>query len=252
MVSCKYGVCNRESNSVISHLCVPHLYEAWSLLSCAWAAAHVMLHGVCATSHAQAVCSLCHSCKHMRRIGCHAVGFPLTDAQLSSSYTVLSAHAPDKTDWSAYAKLDTLVILMAGNTIHAVMSHLQQSGWNAETPVSPKPDRYVAGLACRITVCIAHCPCGLQQVLHLGTRSGLVSLLAREVPNRFCSCVCVLTGRTRWSSLLARLAQTHCQAHLTVWTCLLFRVCHDLMFFTAGCCDQMGWNRKARSVEGDH
>lgn len=157
---------------------------------------------------AQAVCSLCHSCKHVRRIGCHAVGFPLTDAQLSSSYTVLSAHAPDKTDWSAYAKLDTLVILMAGNTIHAVMSHLQQSGWNAETPVSPKSDRYMAGLACRITVCIRTVPVVCNRcytnMLPLATQSGLVSLLAHEMPNRFCSCVCVPTGRIRWSSLLAR------------------------------------------------
>lgn len=63
-------------------------------------------------------------------------GFPLTDAQLSSSYTVLSAHAPDKVDWSAYAKLDTLVILMAGKTMCSVMDHLRDSGWAVETPVS--------------------------------------------------------------------------------------------------------------------
>ena len=63
-------------------------------------------------------------------------GFPLTDAELSTSYTVLSAHAPDKIDWKKYAQMDTLVLLMAANNLRTVMQHLLDSAWSPETPVS--------------------------------------------------------------------------------------------------------------------
>lgn len=87
---------------------------------------------------------------------CIAEGFPLTDAKLSTSYTVLSAHAPENIDWTAYAKLDTLVILMAGNTIQAVMKRLEGSGWNADTPVSLSPS-YIASMVFAECVCPVFC-----------------------------------------------------------------------------------------------
>lgn len=64
------------------------------------------------------------------------VGFPLTDAQVSSSYTVLTAHAPDQVDWAKFAGLDTLVLLMAARNLHLIMQHLLRTGWSPQTPVS--------------------------------------------------------------------------------------------------------------------
>lgn len=66
-------------------------------------------------------------------------GFPLTDAELSTSYTVLTAHAPDKMDWAKYAQLDTLVILMAASSLRTIMQHLLNTAWAPETPVSFLP-----------------------------------------------------------------------------------------------------------------
>ena len=73
-------------------------------------------------------------CSHALLI-MHA-GFPLTDAELSPSYTVLSAHAPDNVDWDKYARLDTLVLLMAASNLGLVMEHLMRTAWAPETPVS--------------------------------------------------------------------------------------------------------------------
>lgn len=63
-------------------------------------------------------------------------GFPLTDAMASTSYTVLTAHAPDKIEWAKYAELDTLVLLMAASNLRIIMQHLLDTAWNPETPVS--------------------------------------------------------------------------------------------------------------------
>ncbi|KAL3137166.1 hypothetical protein ABBQ32_006733 [Trebouxia sp. C0010 RCD-2024] len=63
-------------------------------------------------------------------------GFPLTDAQVSSSYTVLTAHAPDQVDWANFAGLDTLVLLMAARNLQLIMQHLLRTGWSPQTPVS--------------------------------------------------------------------------------------------------------------------
>jgi len=66
-------------------------------------------------------------------------GFPLTDAVLSTSYTVLTAHAPDKMEWSKYAQLDTIVLLMAASNLRVIMQHLLDTAWPPETPVSICP-----------------------------------------------------------------------------------------------------------------
>lgn len=66
-------------------------------------------------------------------------GFPLTDAELSTSYTVLTAHAPDKVDWPKFAGLNTLVLLMAASNLQLIMQHLLKTGWSPETPVSIAP-----------------------------------------------------------------------------------------------------------------
>ena len=63
-------------------------------------------------------------------------GFPLTDAQMSTSYTVLTAHAPDKVDWAKFAGLDTLVLLMPARNLQLIMQHLLGTGWSPQTPVS--------------------------------------------------------------------------------------------------------------------
>ena len=44
-------------------------------------------------------------------------GIPLTDKYLSRGYMVLSGHQPEHFDWSALAKIDTLVILMGGRSL---------------------------------------------------------------------------------------------------------------------------------------
>ena len=66
-------------------------------------------------------------------------GFPLTDAVLSTSYTVLTAHAPDKVEWSKYSQLDTLVLLMAASNLRVIMQHLLNTAWPSDTPVSMYP-----------------------------------------------------------------------------------------------------------------
>jgi len=63
-------------------------------------------------------------------------GFPLTEAVLSTSYTVLTAHAPDKVEWSKYAQLDTIVLLMAASNLRVIMQHLLNTAWPSETPVA--------------------------------------------------------------------------------------------------------------------
>ena len=63
-------------------------------------------------------------------------GFPLTDAQVSTTYTVLTAHAPDQVDWAKLSGLDTLVLLMAARNLQLIMQRLMNTGWLPETPVS--------------------------------------------------------------------------------------------------------------------
>ena len=65
-----------------------------------------------------------------------SVGFPLTDTTLSTSFTVATAHDPASMDWQTLAGAGTLVLLMAGSHVAAIMEHLQAAGRPAHEPVS--------------------------------------------------------------------------------------------------------------------
>lgn len=55
-------------------------------------------------------------------------GIPLTDAVLSRCFAVFSAHEPSILDWQALARIDTLVILMAGRQLSEIVWQLQRQG----------------------------------------------------------------------------------------------------------------------------
>ncbi|KAI3436466.1 hypothetical protein D9Q98_005883 [Chlorella vulgaris] len=63
-------------------------------------------------------------------------GFPLTHPDLSRAFAVTSAHDPAAMDWPALAAMDTLVLLMGGKSLAAVVHELQQQGRAAETAVA--------------------------------------------------------------------------------------------------------------------
>jgi len=63
-------------------------------------------------------------------------GIPLTDPQLSRSFTVVTAHDPDGLDWVSLAKLDTLVFLMGGRTLPEIVRRLRGHGRSPTTPVA--------------------------------------------------------------------------------------------------------------------
>lgn len=63
-------------------------------------------------------------------------GIPLTDPALSRCFVVLSAHDPTSFDWSALARIDTLVILMGGRHLAEIVSQLQQQGRSPQTPIA--------------------------------------------------------------------------------------------------------------------
>lgn len=63
-------------------------------------------------------------------------GIPLTDAQYSQHFTVLSAHDPGRLNWSALAQLDTLVILMGGRQLETVIGQLRQHGQPPDHPIA--------------------------------------------------------------------------------------------------------------------
>ena len=63
-------------------------------------------------------------------------GFPLTDAEVGKSFAVTSGHQPEDIDWSAFSKIDTLVVLMVGRTLAALMVLLKMEGWDPAMPVS--------------------------------------------------------------------------------------------------------------------
>ncbi len=65
-------------------------------------------------------------------------GFPLTDAQLGRSFAVTSAHDPGSIDWAAFRGVDTLVLLMSGRSLPAIVDGLVSSGWSPDTPVRYK------------------------------------------------------------------------------------------------------------------
>lgn len=63
-------------------------------------------------------------------------GIPLTDPVLSRCFAVLSAHDLDAIDWSALARLDTIVILMGAKHLSEITDRLQAQGRSSETPIA--------------------------------------------------------------------------------------------------------------------
>lgn len=63
-------------------------------------------------------------------------GIPLTDAELSRCFGVVSVHDPSNLDWTSLAGLDTLVMLMAGQQLDCIVQQLQQQGKSPETPIA--------------------------------------------------------------------------------------------------------------------
>jgi uroporphyrinogen III methyltransferase/synthase len=75
-------------------------------------------------------------------------GIPLTDKYLSRSFAVVTGHEPEKLDWEALARLDTLVILMGGRQLERIAKLLQNAGCSPDTPVAVirnggRPDRQI-------------------------------------------------------------------------------------------------------------
>jgi uroporphyrinogen III methyltransferase / synthase len=63
-------------------------------------------------------------------------GIPLTDATLSRSVTIASAHDLAALDWELLARSESLVLLMGGRSLAAIVQLLQQHGRLAETPIA--------------------------------------------------------------------------------------------------------------------
>jgi uroporphyrinogen III methyltransferase / synthase len=63
-------------------------------------------------------------------------GIPLTDADQSRCFGVLSAHDLDALDWQTLSRLDTLVILMGGRSLAGIVARLQDQGRSPQTPIA--------------------------------------------------------------------------------------------------------------------
>ncbi len=63
-------------------------------------------------------------------------GIPLTDPVLSRCFAVVSAHAPAELDWEAFARIDTLAILMGGRHLGEIAYQLQRYGRSHQTPIA--------------------------------------------------------------------------------------------------------------------
>jgi uroporphyrinogen III methyltransferase / synthase len=63
-------------------------------------------------------------------------GIPLTDKNLSRSYVVLSGHQPEELDWSALARIDTLVILMGGRSLPPIIQYLLVNGRSPDEQIA--------------------------------------------------------------------------------------------------------------------
>lgn len=63
-------------------------------------------------------------------------GIPLTDKNLSRCFVVLSGHQPEELDWSALAKIDTLVILMGGRSLKIIIKNLIQYKRSPDEPIA--------------------------------------------------------------------------------------------------------------------
>jgi uroporphyrinogen III methyltransferase/synthase len=63
-------------------------------------------------------------------------GIPLTDRDWGRTIGVFTAHAPENLDWSALARMDTLVGLMGVGHLAHIQTKLLQNGRSPETPVA--------------------------------------------------------------------------------------------------------------------
>lgn len=63
-------------------------------------------------------------------------GIPLTDAQCSSSFAVLSGHDLENINWPAIAQLETLVIMMGTRLLSEIVDRLRLQGQSGERPVA--------------------------------------------------------------------------------------------------------------------
>lgn len=63
-------------------------------------------------------------------------GISLTDKIDGKCFAVITGNAPDNLDWQALAKIDTLVILMAGRTLAAIVQKLQENGLKSTIPIA--------------------------------------------------------------------------------------------------------------------
>lgn len=64
------------------------------------------------------------------------LGIPLTDPVVSRSFAVITGHDPDSLDWSALARMETLVVLMGTRNLADITERLQRQGKLASTPVA--------------------------------------------------------------------------------------------------------------------
>ncbi|BAZ43635.1 uroporphyrin-III C-methyltransferase [Chondrocystis sp. NIES-4102] len=63
-------------------------------------------------------------------------GIPLTDKHLSSCFAVVSGHQPEQLNWSALAKIDTVVILMGGRCLAEIIQNLLVNGRSPCEPIA--------------------------------------------------------------------------------------------------------------------
>ena len=63
-------------------------------------------------------------------------GIPLTEKNLSKSFVVISGHQPEQLDWTALAKIDTLVILMGGRTLAEIIRRLLNNQRSPHEPIA--------------------------------------------------------------------------------------------------------------------
>ena len=63
-------------------------------------------------------------------------GISLTEKNLSRCFVVISGHQPDRLDWSALAKIDTLVILMGGRSLPQIIQYLTSNGRSPDESIA--------------------------------------------------------------------------------------------------------------------
>lgn len=63
-------------------------------------------------------------------------GIPLTDKNLSRCFVVASGHQPEKLDWLALSRIDTLVFLMGGRTLPKIIDYLITHGRSPDEAIA--------------------------------------------------------------------------------------------------------------------